>query len=302
MPATGRNRMEYHMPRQPRNPGPPSVYFAVFGLGEASMENITQLLDDYIEGAGEITPKFIIPVDKDLCTATIQDVSAYAANADYSYEAVHVDAFGRTKALKAVGDGAAKVSKVESIEEALIERLIEAGQDGILLFLWDEDSEQVPNEEDQRFLYEVFERSPDTLVLELSGGLEPINPPDASESAEDGANGEAEEAAAQLAQAPPRAGRRGDVVRGGRWVGDPEVAGVGTGRGHPRGGRAHLEADRRDEQGRHPGLLLPGGRKPGHRARAGARAGAPGAVPYPGHAQHRGCRSPEGPCTCPAGP
>jgi hypothetical protein len=66
----------------------------------------------------------------------------------------------------------------------------------------------VPNEEDQRFLHDVFERCAEVTVLELSGGLEPINPPDESESAED--TDAAPEEAADETEAEPE----GDTASG----------------------------------------------------------------------------------------
>lgn len=173
------------MARTARKPGPPTVVFGVYGQGEASIESMTALLDDYIEGLGgegEITPKFVIPISKAETTATIQDLVTYIEEAGYTYEGLFVDPFGRIKVLKEIGEGATKTTKVDDIGDALADRLGKATE-ARLLFLWADDADGNPLEEDQEVLFKSMDEG--VVALDLTGGLEEIPNEEPSESAED---------------------------------------------------------------------------------------------------------------------
>lgn len=173
------------MVRTARKPGPPTVVFGVYGQGEASIESMTALLDDYIEGLGGeegVTPKFVIPISKAETTATIQDLVTYIEDAGYTYEGLFVDPFGRTKVLKEIGDGATKTTKIDDVGDALADRLGKASE-ARLLFLWADDADGNPLEEDQAVLFKCMDEG--VVALDLTGGLEEIPNEEPSESAED---------------------------------------------------------------------------------------------------------------------
>lgn len=145
------------MARSASRPGPPSLLFGVFGQGEVAEENFTSMMDDYIEGQGKITPRFLFFLDKDMWTDTVAMIHAYVNEKGYEYDVVY-DATPRAKALKDVLEGAANSEKAEGDDAPLTQDILAdiflgrlmTANDAVLLFLWAGDEDGV--EYDQRVL------------------------------------------------------------------------------------------------------------------------------------------------------
>ena len=179
------------MGRTARRPGPPSFLFGVWGQGETSQENVDALLSEFIEGLGEVTPRFLIPLDKDITTATHLAVVTFAEENKFAIEVVQA-APPRTKALREVKEIADKVHEAEGddIEGAFIDALAAKAPDNSrMLFLWAEDEKtEEPLEDDQRVLFKGFDA--DVIALDLTQGLDVLG-----SDAEDGGEGGGDDAA-----------------------------------------------------------------------------------------------------------
>jgi hypothetical protein len=178
------------------------VTLGVYGQGETSSENLNALLDDLIQGLGEITPVFLVPLGKDYLTPAVQAVIDYALEKGYTYKAIHSEPVGRLKALKTASDAAAELVKVESVPQELLDRLVKA-REARLLFFWLDDPDA--NEDEQRLLNAVLAEG--VTCLDVAGGMEPIAPDDPEEgddSAEDTAPeaGEADSDAPDATETP----------------------------------------------------------------------------------------------------
>lgn len=163
------------MPRTARRPGPPSYLFGIWGQGDTAEENIDALLSEHIEGLGEITPKFLIPLDKEITTDTQLAVVTFAEKNNYDVEVVQAAA-PRTKALREVKDLATKIHEADDadnpIEKVFADALAAKGENGQLLFLWAEDDDQEPLEDDQRVLFACLDAG--TTALDLTSGLDAL--------------------------------------------------------------------------------------------------------------------------------
>lgn len=181
------------MGRAARRPGPPTFLFGVWGEGETSPENIEALLSEHIEGLGDITPRFVIPCDKEITTDTHLAVFEFAEQNKYEIEVVQAAA-PRVKALREMKDYASKVHEADDadnpIEKVFAETLASKAPDNAqLLFLWAEEDGE-PIEDDQRVLFDCLDGG--VVALDLTQGLdalgaedggdggEPVDPPEAS--------------------------------------------------------------------------------------------------------------------------
>lgn len=174
------------MPRRGTRPGPPALVLGVWGQGESSAENIAALLDDYIDGAGNVTPRFVVPVATDYTTPEITAVVEYAEEKGYEVEAVFTKK-PASRALKALLEKCSKEivaldpitddERFESTEDAIADhftkRLGEKPDDAKLLFLWAEDEKGEPDEADQRVLAAVADCG--VAALDLAQGLEVLD-------------------------------------------------------------------------------------------------------------------------------
>jgi hypothetical protein len=163
------------MGRTARRPGPPSFLFGVWGDGETSAENIEALLSEHIEGLGEITPRFVIPCDKEITSDTHLAVFEFAETNGYAVEVVQAAA-PRVKALREMKDYAEKIHEADDadnpIEKVFADTLAAKAPDNAqLLFLWAEvDGE--PVEEDQRVLFACIDGG--VVALDLTQGLDAL--------------------------------------------------------------------------------------------------------------------------------
>lgn len=172
------------MPRPTRRPGPPSIYIGVWGAGDTTTENITALLDDFIEGLGEVTPRFVVPLEKELTTEPILDVANYALEKNYDLQVVF-EKKPTTKVLKELLVAASKEHVAEeadadavdftptgdAIADTLVAVLGDKPEDARLLFLWpaDDASDQTV-EDDERVLFAGVDSN--IVVLDLTQGLD----------------------------------------------------------------------------------------------------------------------------------
>jgi hypothetical protein len=174
------------MPRRGTRPGPPTLLLGVWGQGESTPDNVGALLDDFLEGAGNVSPRFLVPLDKELTTETITAVLDYAVEKDIPYEVVY-ERKPTTRALKTYIEGAAKEhqfddkvtddDRFESTEDAIADNfavmLGEKPDDARLLFLWAEDDKGDPDEDDQRLLAAVADCG--VVALDLTQGLDVLD-------------------------------------------------------------------------------------------------------------------------------
>ena len=179
------------MPRRATRPGPPTLLLGVWGAGEATPENITAQLDDFIDGAGNVTPKFLVPLDKELTSDAVLATAQYAIEKGYALEVIY-QSKPTTKVLKEILAEASKEHQFDqqvtdddrftSTEDAIADNfavlLGEKGDDARLLFLWAEDDKGEPDEYDQRVLAAVADCG--VVALDLSAGLEvlDVSPPE----------------------------------------------------------------------------------------------------------------------------
>lgn len=178
------------MGRTARRPGPPSFLFGVWGEGETSQENIDALLGEHIEGLGDITPRFVLPCDKEITTDTHLAVFEFAKANEYAVEVVQAAA-PRVKALREMRDYAEKTHEADDgdnpIEKVFAQVLAsKAPDDAQLLFLWAEDKDGEPVEEDQRVLFDCLDAN--VTALDLTQGLDALG--SEGEDAEEGGDGD----------------------------------------------------------------------------------------------------------------
>lgn len=181
------------MGRTARRPGPPSFLFGVWGEGETSPENIDALLSEFIEGLGDVTPRFLIPLDKEITTDTHIDIANWAIDNKYAVEVIEA-APVRTKALREIKQEADKVHPADDdknpIATVFTEAVIAKGENARLLFLWAEvDGE--PVEDDQRVLADVYDGG--VACLDMTQGLDVLAFGD-DEGGEEGSDAEPEAA------------------------------------------------------------------------------------------------------------
>lgn len=173
------------MPRRATRPGPPTLLLGVWGQGDSSPENIAALLDDFIDGAGNVTPKFLVPLDKELSSDAVLDTARYAIEKGYDVEVVYQEK-PKTKVLKEICEAAVKEhqfeetvddDRFETTEDAIADNftvlLAEKDDNARLLFLWFEDADGEPDEDDQRLLAAVADCG--VVALDLSQGLEVLD-------------------------------------------------------------------------------------------------------------------------------
>ena len=161
------------MPRTVTRPGPPSILLGVWGQGDIENENATALIEDYIKGRGDVTVKVLLPLDKDLTSDGVGVVfDVMSAHPEWEIQVIQT-AVPRTKVLKEIKEGAAKTieSAPDTIEEDFLKALSGA-RDARLLFLWAEDAEGEPLEDDQRLLASVIDAGIE--CLDLTSGLESL--------------------------------------------------------------------------------------------------------------------------------
>lgn len=182
------------MGRTARRPGPPSFLFGVWGEGETTAENIEALLSEHIEGLGEITPRFVIPCDKEITTDTHLAVFEFAQANEYAVEVVQA-AQPRVKALREMRDYAEKVHEADDadnpIEKVFADTLASKAPDNAqLLFLWAEENGE-PIEEDQRVLFDCLDA--EVVALDLTQGLDALGSEDDGGDAADDKGGKDED-------------------------------------------------------------------------------------------------------------
>ena len=183
-------------PRRAARPGPPTLLLGVWGQGEATPENIAAQLDDFIDGAGNVTPKFLVPLDKELTSDAVLATAQYAIEKGYDVEVVYQEK-PRTKALREIVEAASKEhqhdepvtedERFESTEDAIADNfavLLGDAKDARLLFLWAEGENDEPDEDDQRLLAAVADCG--VTALDLSAGLEVIDVSPADDEPEGG--------------------------------------------------------------------------------------------------------------------
>lgn len=203
------------MPRRGTRPGPPTLLLGVWGLGESTADNSAALLDDFLDGAGNVSPRFLVPLDKELTTDAITAVLDYAIEKDIPYEVIY-ERKPTTKALKTYIESADKEhqfddkveddERFESTEDAIADNFVvllsKKPDDARLLFLWAEEDGE-PDEDDQRVLAAVADCG--VVALDLTQGLDVLDvgepEPDGSSTPEP--EKPAKKAAAKKAAAEP---------------------------------------------------------------------------------------------------
>lgn len=184
-------------PRPTRRPGPPSFYLGVWGGGDTTTENIKALLDDFIEGLGRVTPKFVVPLEKDLSTEAILDVAQYALDNDYELHVVYekkpatkvlkeflVAASKEITAEEADGDSVPFEPTESAIADTLVQAISDKPEQARLLFLWNAEGKDSEVEDDERVLYAAVDSG--VAVLDLTSGLDALgaDPPAEDETGE----------------------------------------------------------------------------------------------------------------------
>lgn len=174
------------MPRRATRPGPPTLLLGVWGQGESSPENTTALLDDFIDGAGNVTPKFVVPLSTDDSSDGVLTVFDYAVEKGYDVTVVYTKK-PASKALKEVlvaatnehvaADPITDDDRFTSTESAIGDHFTQLlgkdPKDSRLLFLWAEDEQGEPDEDDQRVLAAVADCG--VTALDLSQALEVLD-------------------------------------------------------------------------------------------------------------------------------
>jgi hypothetical protein len=181
------------MGRAARRPGPPSFLFGVWGEGETSPENIEALLSEHIEGLGDITPRFVIPCDKEITTDTHLAVFEFAEQNKYAVEVV-LAAQPRVKSLREMRDYAEKVHEADDgdnpIEKVFADTLGSKAPDNAqLLFLWAEEDGE-PIEDDQRVLFDCLDQN--VVALDLTQGLDALGAEDGADGGDEGGDDNAD--------------------------------------------------------------------------------------------------------------
>jgi len=173
------------MPRRATRPGPPTLLLGVWGQGETSQENVDALLDDFIDGAGKVTPKFLIPLTKDDTSDGVLNVFDYALGKGYEVTVVYTkkpqskdlkdylaQATNEHVALDPVTDDDRFESTENAVADHFAQLLSKDPDDARLLFLWAEEDGE-PDEDDQRVLAAVADCG--VQALDLTQGLEALD-------------------------------------------------------------------------------------------------------------------------------
>lgn len=156
----------------------PPLAVAVIGTGETPVKNVEALLNDYTSPYAEVT--FVLPVDDEHWTPTIQAVLDWAVANEIPYVAV-TDGSSPSKALVPVLEGAESTIKVARVSTKLVSLLVEEKAEGdvALLVAWDDDDAEASTAVTKALSSEV-------TALNLCDGLDPFEFDDEDGAGDDG--------------------------------------------------------------------------------------------------------------------